>query len=93
MTVSKETIEKAKRLVSLKDEAEKIEAELRVELGPYFDGCFIEGFFVADEPEGSHQQDGEYCNQYTGYTEDTGDGTYYYPSENPKEYLAVMYSF
>lgn len=93
MKVSNEAIEKVKRYRSLIDEVERIRAELLKEFGDYFDGVYIEDFFVVDEPQGEHQQDGEYCDQYTGYSEDSGSGVYYYPSENIKEYLAISYTF
>lgn len=93
MTVSKQTVEKVKRLIELYEETDKIETELRMQFRDHFDGCCIEGFGIADEPQGDHQQDGEYCNQWTGYTEDSGDGVYYYPIENEQKYLAVSYSF
>ena len=93
MTVSKETMKKVKRLNKLEEEAASIRKELLAEFGDYFDGCFIEGFFIEDEPCGDDQGDGEWCNQYTGYICDSGDGTYYYPIEHSKKYLAVSYSF
>ena len=59
----------------------------------FFSDFSAEDFFVVDEPQGEHQQDGEYCDQYTGYSEDSGSGVYYCPSENIKEYLAISYTF
>ena len=93
MTIGKATIDKVKRLQSLWDEAKKIEEELMAQFGEYFECGCIDYFTVVDEPSGDYQQDGEYCLQYTGYIEDSGSGTYYYPSENPREYLAISYSF
>lgn len=93
MTVSKQTAEKVKRLMDLYEEVVQIETELRKQFGEYCDGCCIDGFSIADEPQGDHQQDGEYCNQWTGYIEDSGNGVYYYPIENTQEYLAISYSF
>lgn len=93
MTINKETIAKVKRLNKIEEEAEQLRAELHKEFAPYFDGCYIEGYRIDDEPAGDYQQDGEYCDQWTGYTEDTGDGVYYYPIEKSKKYLGISYSF
>ena len=93
MNVSKETMKKVKRLEKIQAEAEQIRAELHEEFAPYFDGCYIEDYRIEDEPHGDHQQDGEYCNQWTGYSCDTGDGVYYYPIEKSKKYTAISYSF
>lgn len=93
MTVSKETMKKVQRLNKLDAEANSIRKELLAEFGYRFDGCFIEDFNIEDEPCGDEQGDGEWCDQYTGYICDSGDGTYYYPIEKSKKYLAVSYSF
>lgn len=93
MTVSKETMKKVKRLNKIEEEAQRIRKELFAEFGDDFDGCYIEGFSILDEPCGDDQGDGEYCNQWTGYSEDSGSGVYYYPIEGSKKYLAVGYCF
>lgn len=93
MKVSLEILEKVEKLVTIEEEADKIRAELYKELSPYFDGCYIDGYSIADEPEGCEQDGGEWCNQYLGYISDSGDGIYYYPVENSEKYLAVAYSF
>ena len=93
MTIKKEIAKKVERLNKIEAEAEKLRAELHKELGAYFDGCYINGYYIADEPSGDEQGDGEYCNQYRGYSEDSGDGVYYYPIEHSKKYLAVQYDF
>lgn len=93
MTVSKETMQKVKRLNKLEEELASIRKELLDEFGAYFDGCYIEDFSIADEPCGDEQGDGEWCNQFTGYSCDSGDGTYYYPIEKSKKYIAIGYSF
>lgn len=93
MTVSKETMEKVKRLVRLEKEADDIREELLAEFGEYFDGCYIEGFSIRDEPCGDDQGKGEYCDQWTGYSMDSGSGVYYYPIEGSNKYLAVNYCF
>ena len=58
-----------------------------------FDGCYIDDFFIVDEPQGDEQDDGEWCDQYTGYESDTGSGTYYYAVEGSKKYIAITYGF
>lgn len=52
----------------------------------------MEGFGVAQEPEGEEQPDGEYCG-LTIYGEDSGDGVIYYPIEDSTQYMWVAYSF
>lgn len=58
-----------------------------------FDGCYIDDFFIVDEPEVDEQDDGEWCGQYTGYECDNGSGTCYYAVEGSKKYIAITYSF
>lgn len=93
MKISKEIMMKVKRFEKIEAEAAKIREELLKEFADYCDGCFIEGFSIADEPHGDDQGDGEYCDQWTGYMEDSGSGVYYYPIENSKKYLAILYTF
>ena len=93
MTVSKETMAKVKRLVQLEKEADNIREVLLAEFGEYFDGVYIEGFSIRDEPCGDDQGEGEYCDQWTGYSGDTGSGVYYYPVEGEGKYVAIDYSF
>ena len=93
MKVSKEIAKKVERLNEIEAEAGKLHAELRKELGDYFDGCYINGYCIADQPCGDEQHDGEYCEQYTGYFCDSGSGTYFFPIEDSKKYLAVQYDF
>jgi hypothetical protein len=93
MTISKEIAKKVERLNKIEAEAEKLRAELHKEFGEHFDGCYINDYFIENEPCGDEQGDGEYCNQYTGYICDSGSGTYYYPIENSKKYLAITYEF
>ena len=93
MTVSKEIAKKVERLNKIEAEAGKLRAELQKELGAHFDGCYINGYCIEDEPSGDEQGDGEYCNQYTGYICDSGSGTYFFPIEDSKKYLAVQYDF
>lgn len=93
MKVSKETMAKVKRLNKLEEEFGRIRQELCEEFAPYMDGCYIEGFYIEDEPSGDDQGDGEYCDQWTGYSIDTGEGIYYYPIEKSRKYLAIRYNF
>lgn len=94
MTVSKETMSKVKRLNKLAEEAKKIRMELIEEFKDAFDGCYMEEFFIVDEPCGDAQGEGEYCSQGCyGYSSDSGCGTYYYPIDHSKKYLAITYEF
>lgn len=93
MEINKETMKKVKRLNKIEEEARRIREELFAEFGDDFDGCYIEDFSIRDEPCGDNQGDGEYCDQWTGYSVDSGSGVYYYPIEGKKKYLAISYSF
>lgn len=93
MKVSKEIANKVIRLNKLKKEVEAIREELLEFFGGYMDGVYIYDFFVKDEPAGKSQGEGEYCVQWAGYSEDSGDGIYYYPIEGSKKYVAISYEF
>lgn len=96
MKVNKEIVKKVKRLNKLEEEAKAIRKELHEHFEPYMDGVvyFGEMYRIADEPCGEHQGEGEYCSQGTyGYSEDSGYGTYYYPTEGSKKYVAISYEF
>lgn len=96
MTVSKETMLKAKRYEKACAEVERLYKELAEEFSEIFaaDGCYITGFGVADEPCGDEQGDGEYCSQGCyGECSDSGSGHYYYPVEHSRKYLYVQYEF
>lgn len=93
MRVNKELMLKVRRYEQLSSELSEVVAELYAFFEDFFDGCFIEGYFIADEPSGDVQSDGGYCDQYTGYICDSGNGVYYYPILDSDKYLAVKYSF
>lgn len=93
MTVSREVLMKVRRLKKIEAERKRIYGELFDEFGADFDGCFIEDYDVADEPHGEDQGDGEYCDQWTEYCEDSGSGVYYYPVEGSRKYIAISYGF
>ena len=57
------------------------------------DGVFIEDLFIVDEPTGSEQNDGEYCDQHqVGWCEDSFAGNYYHPIEGSSQYLGYSFS-
>lgn len=93
MTVSKETAKKVKRLQKIEEERKRLLEELFAEFKDAFDGCYIEGYDIEDEACGDDQGEGEYCDQWTGYSSDTGSGVYYYPIEGSRKYLAITYNF
>ena len=94
MKASKETMKKVARLKKIEEEAMRIRSELLAEFGRAFDGCFIEGFDIADEPCGDDQGEGEYCSQGCyGESSDSGFGTYYFPIEHSRKYIAIDYNF
>lgn len=93
MRVSKEIAEKAEEY----EKAKKREEELYEELNDWaiknrYEDFRVEGFGVAQEPEGEEQPDGEYCG-LTIYGEDSGDGVIYYPIEDSTQYMWVAYCF
>lgn len=56
------------------------------------EGVYICDLFIVDEPTGSEQNDGEYCDQHSvGWCEDSFAGHYYHPIEGSPQYLG--YSF
>lgn len=94
MEVNKEIVKKIKRLNKIEKEMEAIRKELHEFFGDYMDGVYINGYYIADNPKGKAQGEGEYCSQRTsGYSEDCGDGTYYYPIEGSKKFVAIAYDF
>ena len=93
MKVYKEIVKKVKRLNKIEKEMEAIRKELHEFFGDYMDGVYFGDYSIADEPSGDAQDEGEYCNQGTGYSEDSGNGVYYYPIEGSKKYVAISYDF
>lgn len=93
MRVPKEIAEKADEYERLKKQEEQICEELINWANQNgFEDLYVDGFGVAQEPEGEEQTDGEYCDQ-TMRGEDSGDGIYYYPIEGSTQYMWVGYSF
>lgn len=92
MTIDKELAEKIRKLVEARQLYEALYEQIVERFKDDFDGCYIEDFYIADEPQGVDQGDG-YCDQYTGYSMDSGSGTYYYPIEGSTKYVAVTYTF
>lgn len=57
------------------------------------DSVDIEDLFVTDEPTGSEQGEGEFCEQHSvGWCEDSFAGKYYHPIEDSNFYLGYEYS-
>lgn len=93
MKAEKDVLKLVKDLNRHEAEAIKIRQALCDRFRDEFDGCYIGDFFVVDKPQGRKQDDGEWCDQYTGYESDTGGGTYYYAVEGSKKYIAITYGF
>lgn len=93
MTITQEIAEKANEYAK----AEKLANILFEELSQWFsanthmDDCSPDGFGITDEPNGTAQGNGEYCDQYN-YGEDSFHGTYYWPIEGSSRYVWVSYS-
>lgn len=92
MTIDKELAEKIRKMEEALQLYKAIYDEIVERFKDYFDGCYIEDIYIADEPQGVDQGDG-YCDQYTGYSMDSGSGTYYFPIEGSTKYVAVTYTF
>lgn len=92
MTIDKELAEKICKLGEALQLYKAIYDEIVERFKDYFYGCYIEDIYIADEPQGVDQGDG-YCDKYTGYSMDSGSGTYYYPIEGSTKYVAVTYTF
>lgn len=93
MTIDKELAKKIRKMVNAKNLYENLYEQITKQFREDFDGCYIGEFYIVDEPDGEYQGEGEYCNQCTGYFEDSGSGTYYYPIEGSKKYVAITYAF
>lgn len=93
MKVEQDVLKLIKKLNEHEAEAIKLRQALCDRFCDEFDGCYIGDFFVVDKPQGRKQDDGEWCDQYTGYESDTGGGTYYYAVEGSKKYIAITYDF
>ena len=93
MKAEKDVLKLVKDLNRHEAEAAKLRQALCDRFRDDFDGCYIGDFFIVDEPEGDKQDDGEWCDQWTGYECDTGSGTYYYAVEGSKKYIAITYGF
>lgn len=90
MKISKEIANKVVCYQELQSKTDKLYQELK----DYFEGELgCEGFydiFIADEPHGEEQSDGEFCDQTT-LGEDWYRGDYYYPIENSDKYVGCHY--
>lgn len=93
MKVEQDVLKLIKKLNEHEAEVQRLRQALYNKFRDAFDGVYIDDFFIVDEPEGDEQDDGEWCDQYTGFECDTGSGTYYYAVEGSKKYIAITYSF
>lgn len=93
MKIPKEIAEKVAKYRELQNTADGLFAEIKQFFDNLDDGVYYGNFSIEDEPKGEAQGDGEYCDQYTYYCEDSGGGTYYYPIDGSDKYVAVDYSF
>ena len=92
MTIDKELAEKIRKMNEARQLYEALCEQVVERFKDEFDGCYIGEIYIVDEPQGEDQGDG-YCDQYTGYSMDSGSGTYYYPIEGSTKYVAVTYTF
>ena len=83
MKAEKDVLKLVKDLNRHEAEAAKLRQALCDRFRDDFDGCYIDDFFIVDEPQGDEQDDGEWCDQ--------GSGTYYYAVEGSKKYIAITY--
>lgn len=95
MKAPKEIVECVEKYQKLKVEAERIEKEMDECRKKFIEwegdqGVYIGDLFIADEPCGDIQGDGEYCDQYC-HGEDWYTGIYYYPIEGSNKYVAYNY--
>lgn len=92
MKAPKEFIQKIEKLKALEKESEALRKEITdwiTENGGH--DCFITDIDLCDEPQGEWRDDGEWCNQWTGYLGDDFSGTYYHQIEDSDLYLAYSY--
>lgn len=93
MKVNKEIVKKIKRLNKIVKEWDAIHKELHEYFKSYMSDVYFGDYRIVDEPSGGAQGEGEYCEQWTGYGGDCGYGTYYYPIEDSKKFVAITYEF
>ena len=93
MKINKEIVKKVIRLNKIEKEMESIRNELHEFFGNYMRGAYINDYNIVSEPSGDVQDEGEYCDQWTGYSEDSGSGVYYYQIEDSKKFVAITYDF
>ncbi len=93
MKIPKEIAEKVAKYSELKKTVDALFEELYEFFDGLENGVYYGNFSIEDEPKGDAQGDGEYCDQYAEYCEDSGHGTYYYPIDGSDKYVAVDYSF
>lgn len=95
MKAPKEIVECVEKYAKLRKEFERIEKEMEECRRTFVEwegdtGAYVGNLFIADEPSGEEQYDGEYCNQ-SCLGEDWYTGIYYYPIEGSDKYVAYEY--
>lgn len=93
MKVNKEIVKKIKRLNKIVKEWYAINKDLHEYFKSDMGDVYFGDYCIVDEPRGDARGDGEYCVQWTGVVEDSGYGTYYYPIEGSKKFVAITYEF
>lgn len=88
--VPREVVKKVEQYVVHKKYAEAIYAELQDYFHEQMDDAYMEDFFVVNYHSGQEQNDGEYCDQTSGYSGDDFSGTYFYPTKDGR-YVAITY--
>lgn len=95
MKAPKHIAEIAEKYEALKKEFDRIEKEMDACRKAFIEwegdtGVYVGDLFIADEPSGEYQDDGEYCDQ-SCLGEDWYTGTYYYRIEESDKYVAYTY--
>lgn len=95
MKAPKEIVECVEKYERLRKKFERIEKEMEECRRTFVEwegdtGVYVGHLFIADEPNGDEQRDGEYCDQYQ-LGEDWYKGIYYYPIEGSDKYVAYDY--
>ena len=95
MKAPKNIAEIVEKYEALKKECDRIEKEMGACRKAFTEwvgdtGVYVDDLFIADEPQGDEQDDGEYCDQWC-HGEDWYTGTYYYQIEGSDKYVAYTY--
>lgn len=95
MRIPKAIAKKVRRHARLLNEVNKLHEELSEYFNAIDDGVWYDDFYIVNAYKAKladTQGDNEFCHQVMEF-EDSGYGTYYYPIENSKKFVAVDYHF